>query len=145
VGRLPFPTGSVAAIHAGAAIHCWPNPQASACVCCPCTGSPDVTSECPTQVQHHCSSPWCTCFSSEHPAPRLLHLLIPACLTAPQTQPLPHCSLTPQAALAEISRVLAPGGVFVASTFLVPTAPLGQVLGDEVVRPLNQVCMYVCM
>ena len=26
VGRLPFPTGSVAAIHAGAAIHCWPNP-----------------------------------------------------------------------------------------------------------------------
>ena len=27
VGRLPFPTGSVAAIHAGAAIHCWPNPQ----------------------------------------------------------------------------------------------------------------------
>lgn len=28
VGRLPFATGSVAAIHAGAAIHCWPNPQA---------------------------------------------------------------------------------------------------------------------
>ena len=29
VGRLPFATGSVAAIHAGAAIHCWPNPQVS--------------------------------------------------------------------------------------------------------------------
>ena len=29
VGRLPFPTGSVAAIHAGAAIHCWPNPTAA--------------------------------------------------------------------------------------------------------------------
>ncbi len=26
ITRLPFPTGSVAAIHAGAAIHCWPNP-----------------------------------------------------------------------------------------------------------------------
>ncbi|GIM05522.1 hypothetical protein Vretimale_9987 [Volvox reticuliferus] len=67
VGRLPFATGSVAAIHAGAAIHCWPNPQV---------------------------------------------------------------------ALAEISRVLAPGGVFVASTFLSATAPLGQVLGDDAVRPL---------
>ncbi|GLC56003.1 hypothetical protein PLESTB_001054000 [Pleodorina starrii] len=69
VGRLPFATGSVAAIHAGAAIHCWPNPQV---------------------------------------------------------------------ALAEISRVLAPGGVFVASTFLTAAAPLGQVLGDDNVRPLSQ-------
>ncbi|EFJ44161.1 hypothetical protein VOLCADRAFT_106536 [Volvox carteri f. nagariensis] len=69
VGRLPFATGSVAAVHAGAAIHCWPNPQV---------------------------------------------------------------------ALAEISRVLAPGGVFVASTFLTATAPLGQVLGDDAVRPLSQ-------
>ena len=25
-GRLPFETGSLAAIHAGAALHCWPNP-----------------------------------------------------------------------------------------------------------------------
>ena len=69
VARMPFTTGSVAAIHAGAAIHCWPNPQA---------------------------------------------------------------------ALAEISRVLRPGGVFVASTFLTATAPLGQVLGnDALVRPLR--------
>ncbi len=30
VGRLPFATGSVAGIHAGAAIHCWPNPQVRA-------------------------------------------------------------------------------------------------------------------
>lgn len=45
-----------------------------------------------------------------------------------------------QAALAEISRVLAPGGVFVASTFLAAAAPLGQLLGnDDLVRPLNQV------
>ena len=45
-----------------------------------------------------------------------------------------------QAALAEISRVLRPGGVFVASTFMVPTAPLGQLLGsDDAVRPLTQV------
>jgi len=75
VGRLPFATGSVQAIHAGAAIHCWPNPQA---------------------------------------------------------------------AMAEISRVLAPGGVFVASTFLVSSAPLGQALGnDDLVRPLNQLDMPV--
>ncbi len=72
VARLPFATGSVSAIHAGAAIHCWPNPEA---------------------------------------------------------------------AMAEISRVLKPGGVFVASTFLVAAAALGQVLqNDELVRPLNQVC-----
>lgn len=71
VGRLPFPTGSVAGLHAGAALHCWPNPQA---------------------------------------------------------------------AFAEISRVLAPGGVFVASTFLSATAPLGQALqNDGLVRPLAQV------
>lgn len=69
VGRLPFPTGSVAAIHAGAAIHCWPNPTAAA---------------------------------------------------------------------AEISRVLKPGGVFVGSTFLKVSAPLGQILSnDDLVRPLN--------
>ncbi|KAK9814213.1 hypothetical protein WJX72_002366 [[Myrmecia] bisecta] len=69
VGRLPFPTGSLAAVHAGAAIHCWPNPTA---------------------------------------------------------------------AVAEISRVLKPGGVFVASTFLNFTAPLGALVGDNVVRPLNR-------
>lgn len=67
IGRLPFASGSLAAIHAGAALHCWPNPQL---------------------------------------------------------------------AFAEISRVLKPGGVFVASTFLSATAPLGQVLGDDNVRPL---------
>jgi hypothetical protein len=40
--------------------------------------------------------------------------------------------------MAEISRVLAPGGVFVASTFLNPVAPLGAILGDERVRPLTK-------
>lgn len=70
VGRLPFATGSVDAIHAGAALHCWPNPEA---------------------------------------------------------------------AMAEISRVLKPGGVFVASTFLTVFAPLGEVFGDATVRPLSQV------
>lgn len=69
IARLPFATGSVDAIHAGAAIHCWPNPQA---------------------------------------------------------------------ALAEISRVLRPGGVFVASTFLTPFAPLGELVGDKAVRPISQ-------
>jgi hypothetical protein len=70
VGRLPFATGSVDAIHAGAAIHCWPNPQA---------------------------------------------------------------------AMAEISRVLKPGGIFVASTFLTPFAPLGELVGDSTIRPISQV------
>lgn len=69
IGRLPFETASLAAVHAGAALHCWPDPQA---------------------------------------------------------------------ALAEIARVLRPGGVFVASTFLVAGAPLGQILGDDsLVRPLR--------
>ena len=69
VGRLPFRTGSLKAIHAGAALHCWPDPYA---------------------------------------------------------------------AIAEISRCLSPGGIFVASTFLSATAPLGQALGnDDLVRPLQ--------
>ena len=29
VARLPFATGSLAAVHAGAAIHCWPDPTAA--------------------------------------------------------------------------------------------------------------------
>lgn len=51
-----------------------------------------------------------------------------------------HCWPNPQAAMAEISRVLRPGGVFVASTFLNFSAPLGQLVGnDELVAPLSQV------
>ena len=68
IGRLPFASGSVSAIHAGAAIHCWPDPQQ---------------------------------------------------------------------AMAEISRVLKPGGVFVASTFLNFYAPLGQIVGDDPLRALK--------
>ena len=49
-----------------------------------------------------------------------------------------HCWPSPSAAVAEISRVLKPGGVFVASTFLDPTAMLGDALGgDDAVRPLS--------
>lgn len=41
---------------------------------------------------------------------------------------------------AEISRVLKPGGIFVGSTFLKVSAPLGQILNnDDLVRPLNAV------
>ena len=62
VGRLPFASGSVDAVHAGAAMHCWPSPSA---------------------------------------------------------------------AVAEIARVLRPGGVFVASTFLDPSAMLEDAMGGE--------------
>lgn len=49
-----------------------------------------------------------------------------------------HCWPNPTAALAEISRVLAPGGVFVGSTFLDGTAPLGELIGnDALVAPLK--------
>lgn len=47
-----------------------------------------------------------------------------------------HCWPAPLAAMAEISRVLRPGGVFVGTTFLKVLSPLGQVLGDDTVRPL---------
>lgn len=42
--------------------------------------------------------------------------------------------------VAEISRVLKPGGIFIGSTFLKASAPLGQLLNnDDLVRPLNTV------
>ncbi|KAG6554796.1 hypothetical protein Mapa_003816 [Marchantia paleacea] len=63
--RLPFATASLAGVHAGAAIHCWPNMQSS---------------------------------------------------------------------VAEISRVLKPGGIFVASTFITPNIP-GL---DETLKPLRE-------
>ena len=44
--------------------------------------------------------------------------------------------------MVEISRVLKPGGVFVASTFLKTFSPLGEAFGDDTVRPLNQVQFY---
>ena len=44
--------------------------------------------------------------------------------------------------VAEISRVLKPGAVFVASTFLKASAPLGQLFNnDDIFRPLNAVCL----
>ena len=49
-----------------------------------------------------------------------------------------HCWPSPSAAVAEISRVLKPGGVFLASTFLDPTAMLGDVAGgDAAMAPLS--------
>jgi ubiquinone/menaquinone biosynthesis C-methylase UbiE len=51
-----------------------------------------------------------------------------------------HCWPSPLAAVAEIARVLKPGGRFVASTFLDQAAPIGELLGsDELVGPLSGV------
>lgn len=47
-----------------------------------------------------------------------------------------HCWPSPTAAASEISRVLRPGGVFVASTFLQPAARLEEVLGDAAAAPI---------
>jgi hypothetical protein len=107
VGRLPFATGSVAALHAGAAIHCWPNPTAAVCL--------DSA------------------------------VMLPLCsFTREGGLTLSQASRTLQ--VAEISRVLQPGGVFVASTFLKASAPLGQLLNnDDIVRPLNAVRSFPVM
>ncbi len=47
--------------------------------------------------------------------------------------------------MAEISRVLRPGGVFVGTTFMGALAPLGEVLGEDVVRPVARVCVLWMM
>ena len=39
--------------------------------------------------------------------------------------------------MAEISRVLEPGGVFVVTTFLKTFSPLGQIFGDSAIQSLN--------
>ncbi|KAJ7552815.1 hypothetical protein O6H91_06G071100 [Diphasiastrum complanatum] len=65
VARLPFASETIDAIHAGAALHCWPSPSSG---------------------------------------------------------------------VAEISRILRPGGIFVASTFLRPSN-----LGTELLKPLRQI------
>lgn len=44
--------------------------------------------------------------------------------------------------VTEISRVLKPGGVFVASTILNPSSGLGSFVGDENLRPFKQVCFW---
>ena len=72
-GRLPFPAASLDAVHAGAALHCWP---------------------------------------------------------------------APALAVAEVGRVLRPGGVFVASTFLDAAAPLGALLGDGAAGALVRAAQF---
>jgi len=44
-----------------------------------------------------------------------------------------------RAQMAEVARVLRPGGVFVGTTVMKVGAGLGEVLGDDVVRPLASV------
>ena len=50
-----------------------------------------------------------------------------------------HCWPAPGAAVAEVSRVLRPGGVFVGSTFLDAAAPLGDLIGDDAASALASV------
>lgn len=103
MGRLPLQTGSVAALHAGAALHCWPTPALAVRLCFFAFST----------------------IKDSGPSP----CLFTDCLVVGQ--------------IAEISRVLRPGGVFVASTFLKASAPLGQLLqNDDIVRPLNAVTYH---
>ncbi len=71
-----------------------------------------------------------------------------ALITCRQYKPTAMCHGRPSTArplqVAEISRVLKPGGVFVASTFLKASAPLGQLFNnDDIFRPLNAVCLLL--
>ena len=52
---------------------------------------------------------------------------------------LGHSGCRAGSQMAEISRVLRPGGVYVASTFMTIDSPLGQIFGDNNIRPLSQV------
>ena len=102
VGRLPFETGSVSAIHAG-------------------KRPPSIA-----QLTHRRMC--LRCAMSRH----AVHMRFSRAGAAI------HCWPNPSAALAEISRVLKPGGVFVGSTFLDGVAPLGELLGnDSLVAPLK--------
>eukprot|EP00798_Chlamydomonas_sp_ICE-L_P021013 gene21013-27874_t len=110
IARLPFPSGSVSAIHAGAAIHCWPNPQAALAeisrVLKP--GGVFVAS-----TFMGPSVPWAT-------LAEISRVLKPGGVFVASTFMGPS---VPWATLADISRVLKPGGVFAASTFMGPSVP----------------------
>lgn len=69
---------------------------------------------------------------------RILQDLTPTHARAPAGAAI-HCWPSPTSAVAEISRVLKPGGHFVGSTFLDIVAPLGQFIGnDKLVNSLRQ-------
>ena len=120
VGRLPFKSESLGAIHAGAALHCWPNPSQAvsylALLLC-AWGS--------MLLRLHC---------------RKVLIAAQAALHRLAQRPSKQASVAEAAPLqmAEISRVLKPGGVFVASTILSAVSPLGQLIGDDNTRFLTQ-------
>lgn len=132
VGRLPFATGS--GRRGGG------------------EGERIVLQQC-ARSRWRCSRPsrkrWAAArpnISIQHPACQTDHptrLCVCTAVAAVHAGAAIHCWPNPSAALAEISRVLRPGGLFVASTFLNFSAPLGQLVGDELVAPLGQVCVWM--
>ncbi|KAJ6391523.1 hypothetical protein OIU77_025493 [Salix suchowensis] len=102
IARLPFVSGSLDAVHAGAAIHCWPSPSSA------------------TRLERKAMS------LTAQRNQAVVKLKLPrfdACITV---RLLPFCQnfgyLLPDFSsaglVAEVSRVLRPGGVFVATTYV---------------------------
>ncbi|RVW43835.1 putative methyltransferase, chloroplastic [Vitis vinifera] len=96
VSRLPFSTGSVDAVHAGAALHCWPSPSNAVSLC-----------------HSNCSVSACSFFIQT---------------AKDDTNQL--CQV------AEITRILRSGGIFVGTTFLRPS--FGNSSITSILRPFRQ-------
>ena len=162
VARLPFATGSLAAIHAGAAIHCWPDPTAAVqhLVCFKklmqklkivLTSSVNIIMSLHAHKADVCMLS-AVCLGHSYTVPNSgasIAMLLEWYLNTHHAARTSQCPgwilndvLVPLQ-MVEISRVLKPGGVFVASTFLKTFSPLGEVFGDDTVRPLNQVLLFL--
>lgn len=79
----------------------------------------------------------CVCCSGFKPSVGFAEQRVQSC--AGIQRPHCHSQRAWRAQMAEISRVLRPGGVFVGTTFMGALAPLGEVLGEDAVRPIARV------